>query len=220
MWWAGPQGERGYHAHRLPAAVHRGRTPPHHPPPRSRAVPARQAGALGAQAQGGVAEPAVERAAPAQSPRADDLGRQTGRRTSVRRVTMNGVARLGVGIELVGRRHEVSVLTAALDRAAAGKPTGILMSGDAGVGKSRLVAEAVEHAAKDGFAVLVGRCLDTAESALPYLPFTEIVGALAATHTELVEEHAALRHLLPGGFAEGTQRGENRDLGQLRVFDA
>jgi DNA-binding CsgD family transcriptional regulator/tetratricopeptide (TPR) repeat protein len=133
---------------------------------------------------------------------------------------MTGVARLGVGIELVGRRHEMSALTGALDRAAVGKPTGLLMSGDAGVGKSRLVAEAVERAAGAGFTVLVGRCLDTAESALPYLPFTEIVGALSATHPELVAEHLALRHLLPGGFARVAAGGEQRDLGQLQVFDA
>ncbi len=133
---------------------------------------------------------------------------------------MTRVARLGVGIELVGRRHEVSVLTAALERAAAGRPTGVLMSGDAGVGKSRLVAEAVERGVAAGFTVLVGRCLDTAESALPYLPFTEIVGTLAATHPALVTEHVALRHLLPGGPAVGTATGEPRDLGQLQVFDA
>jgi DNA-binding CsgD family transcriptional regulator/tetratricopeptide (TPR) repeat protein len=133
---------------------------------------------------------------------------------------MTGVARLGIGIELVGRRHEVSALTAALERAAAGRPTGVLMSGDAGVGKSRLVAEAVERGAAAGFTVLVGRCLDTAESTLPYLPFTEIVGTLAATHPALVAEHVALRHLLPGGFAAGTATGEPRDLGQLQVFDA
>jgi DNA-binding CsgD family transcriptional regulator/tetratricopeptide (TPR) repeat protein len=133
---------------------------------------------------------------------------------------MTGVARLGIGIELVGRRHEVSALTAALDGAAAGTPAGVLMAGDAGVGKSRMVAEAAGRAAAAGFTVLVGRCLDTAESALPYLPFTEVVGTLAATHPELVAEHVALRHLLPGGFARAGGTGEWRDLGQLQVFDA
>ena len=131
---------------------------------------------------------------------------------------MTGVARLGVGIELVGRRQEVSALAGALEQARTGRPTGVLVSGDAGVGKSRLVAEAAERAAASGFTVLVGRCLDTAESALPYLPFTEIVGTLAATHPALVAEHVALRHLLPN--APGAGSVEPRDLGQLQVFDA
>ncbi|HEY4418599.1 MAG TPA: AAA family ATPase, partial [Pseudonocardia sp.] len=133
---------------------------------------------------------------------------------------MTGVARLGVGIGLVGRKPEISALAAALDRAATGRPTGVLLSGDAGVGKSRLVAETVERAAAAGFTVLLGRCIDTAESALPYLPFTEIVGSLAGAHPELVDDHPAMRHLLPGGYPRGTQNGEDRDLGQLRVFDA
>lgn len=133
---------------------------------------------------------------------------------------MTGVARLGVGIGLVGRRREMSALGAALFRAAGGTPTGVVLSGDAGVGKSRLVTEAVERAASTGFTVLVGRCLDTAESSLPYLPFTEVVGALAAAQPELVAGHTALRHLLPRGIPREEQAGENRDLGQLRVFDA
>jgi DNA-binding CsgD family transcriptional regulator/tetratricopeptide (TPR) repeat protein len=134
---------------------------------------------------------------------------------------MTGVGRLGVGIELVGRQTEVKALTAALERAAAGRPTGLLLSGDAGVGKSRLVAEATERAAAAGFTVLVGRCLDTGDSALPYLPFTEIVGALAATRPDLVAEHAALAHLLPGDVRRAEPRHrEDGQLGQLQVFDA
>jgi DNA-binding CsgD family transcriptional regulator len=132
---------------------------------------------------------------------------------------MTGVARLGIGIGLVGRRHEVSALATALDRAAAGSPSAVLLSGDAGVGKSRLVAETTARAAREGFAVLTGRCLDTAEAALPYLPFTEVVGALAARHPELVAGHAALRHLLPGELSRGDPAAD-RALGQLRVFDA
>ena len=91
---------------------------------------------------------------------------------------MTGVARLGVGIGLVGRRAEMTALGAALERAVDGRPTGVLMAGDAGVGKSRMVAETIERAASVGYAVLTGRCLDSS-AALPYLPFTEIVGQLA-----------------------------------------
>ena len=133
---------------------------------------------------------------------------------------MTDVARLGVGIELVGRRAELATLTAALERAAAGRPAGVLLAGDAGVGKSRLLTELVERAAGLGYPVLIGRCLDTAESALPYLPFTEIVGRLADTHPELVERHTALRHLLPGHHPRDEQAVEDRRLGQVRVFDA
>lgn len=132
---------------------------------------------------------------------------------------MTGVARLGIGIELVGRRHEVSALGSALDRALAGRPTAVLLSGDAGVGKSRLVTEAGERAAAAGFTVLVGRCLDSA-AALPYLPFAEIIGRLAVSRPELVAAHPELRRLLPGHRATPDPAAEDRELGQLRVFDA
>ncbi|OJY52520.1 LuxR family transcriptional regulator [Pseudonocardia sp. 73-21] len=132
---------------------------------------------------------------------------------------MTGVARLGIGIGLVGRRHEVSALGSALDRARAGRPTGVLLSGDAGVGKSRLVTETSARASGSGFTVLVGRCLDSAAT-LPYLPFTEIVGRLAATRPELVAAHPELRRLLPSHRAAPDPVPEDRELGQLRVFDA
>jgi DNA-binding CsgD family transcriptional regulator/tetratricopeptide (TPR) repeat protein len=135
---------------------------------------------------------------------------------SVRHVTMSGVARLGVGIELVGRRAEMGALGAALERAAEGKPTGILLAGDAGVGKSRLVTETVERAAAAGYAVLTGRCLDSSAS-LPYLPFTEVVGQLVASSPEQLTEHPELSRLLPGHLSV---EAVDRELGQLRVFDA
>lgn len=133
---------------------------------------------------------------------------------------MTDVTRLGVGIGLVGRRAEIAALAAALDRARASTPAAVLLSGEAGVGKSRLVAEAVARARAAGFAVLSGRCLDTAESALPYLPFTEVVGTIAAVYPDLATEHTALRHLLPGAPTRGAPGGSDRDMGQLQVFDA
>ena len=131
---------------------------------------------------------------------------------------MADMARLGVGLELVGRQRELAELTAALERAASGRAAGVLLDGDAGVGKSRLIAEAVAHAEAAGFTVLVGRCLDTAESSLPYLPFAEVVGRLATTHAEVLDARPELRRLLPGGKPPGEQR--DRELAQLRVFDA
>ncbi|MGC1286248.1 MAG: ATP-binding protein, partial [Streptosporangiaceae bacterium] len=59
---------------------------------------------------------------------------------------------------LVGRETELRRLLALLDDAAAGRPVVALVSGDAGVGKTRLVTELSEAARGRGFAVLTGRC--------------------------------------------------------------
>jgi hypothetical protein len=46
----------------------------------------------------------------------------------------------------------------------------VLLAGDAGVGKTRLLTELRDRAVDDGWQVLAGHCLDFADSALPYLP--------------------------------------------------
>ncbi|ODU00497.1 MAG: hypothetical protein ABS81_23450 [Pseudonocardia sp. SCN 72-86] len=133
---------------------------------------------------------------------------------------MSDVPRLGVGIPLVGRRDELRALSAALDAAAAGSAGAVLLAGEAGVGKTRLIAETVAHAHSAGFAVLTGRCLDTGEATLPYLPFTEALRGLAAERPDLVDAHPPLHRLLPGSRPREEVSAGERDLGQLRVFDA
>ncbi|MGH7867765.1 MAG: ATP-binding protein, partial [Candidatus Dormibacteraceae bacterium] len=54
---------------------------------------------------------------------------------------MDLVPRLGSGIALVGRSAELEWLRAGLTRADAGTAGAMLISGDAGVGKSRLLDE-------------------------------------------------------------------------------
>jgi DNA-binding CsgD family transcriptional regulator/tetratricopeptide (TPR) repeat protein len=131
---------------------------------------------------------------------------------------MADVARLGAGVPLVARRTEMRTLRSALRRAAGGQAIGLLVSGDAGVGKSRLTDELVAQARQEGCAVLMGRCLDTAEAALPYLPFAEVTRELAALDPQLVADHMALGRLLPDHAPEGY--GEEGNLGQLQLFDA
>ncbi|WP_098958626.1 helix-turn-helix transcriptional regulator [Pseudonocardia sp. N23] len=133
---------------------------------------------------------------------------------------MSDVPRLGVGIPLVGRRDELRALSAALDAAAAGTAGAVLLAGEAGVGKTRLVAETVGRAHAAGFAVLTGRCLDTGEATLPYLPFTEALRVLATDRPDLVDAHPPLHRLLPGSRPREEVSAGERDLGQLRVFDA
>src|SRR5215467_7276001 len=74
------------------------------------------------------------------------------------------------GQRLVGRDGELRRLLDLLDDAAEGRrPTHALISGDAGVGKTRLVSELAGRAAGRGFTVLSGRCAELGDS-IPYLP--------------------------------------------------
>jgi DNA-binding CsgD family transcriptional regulator len=61
---------------------------------------------------------------------------------------------------LVGRDGELGVLRSALDRVAAGHGTTLVVLGEAGVGKSRLVREAAADAGDRGLPVLVGRAVE------------------------------------------------------------
>jgi DNA-binding NarL/FixJ family response regulator len=80
-------------------------------------------------------------------------------------------------------------------------PAAVLLSGDAGVGKTRLLAELRDRAEQAGWRVLVGHCLDFGESALPYLPFSEAFGRLATESPTvartLVEASPAIARLMP-----------------------
>src|SRR5260370_911328 len=71
--------------------------------------------------------------------------------------------------KLVGRAAEFGRLIRVLDQAAAEEPMVALVSGDAGMGKTRLVAELATVAAARGFVVLSGRCAELGDS-VPYLP--------------------------------------------------
>ena len=73
----------------------------------------------------------------------------------------------------VGRVEEVQVLEAARRWAADGEPAVVLVGGEAGVGKTRLVAELTARCAADGTRVLSGGCVPVGGGALPYAPMVE-----------------------------------------------
>jgi DNA-binding CsgD family transcriptional regulator len=149
---------------------------------------------------------------------------------------MPTVARLGSGIPLVARGREMRRLRAALDRAAAGSAGAVLLSGDAGVGKSRLVDELTRVAEEQDVLVLTGRCVDVGETGLPYLPFAEAFRqvprdaltaagarpALGRLLPELAVPPAAERHAESGAGLLAPEAGVRmaQDLGQLQLFDA
>jgi predicted ATPase len=82
------------------------------------------------------------------------------------------------GEVFVGRTAELEQLGRALDAAAAGRGATVLVAGEVGIGKTRLVAELDRRARGAGFEVLLGRCIDLVDTQLPYQPFVEALRAL------------------------------------------
>ncbi|SEG80921.1 regulatory protein, luxR family [Thermomonospora echinospora] len=128
---------------------------------------------------------------------------------------------------LVGRRDELGALVAALDRAEAGQSGVVLVSGDAGVGKSRLVAELCATARRRGGLVLVGQCAELGES-MPYLPLADALWTATRDPRVPADRLTVLRaaldsrpvlgRLLPDGA--GPAGGDASGLAQQRLFGA
>jgi class 3 adenylate cyclase len=83
-----------------------------------------------------------------------------------------GTASFAGGIPFVGRAGELARLDAALECAEAGEGAVVFVTGEPGIGKTRLVAEFVALARQRGARVLAGRCFE-GEGARPYAPFAE-----------------------------------------------
>ncbi len=80
---------------------------------------------------------------------------------------------------LAGRDDALAALLAAWREARAGTRRVALVTGEPGIGKTRLAAELVARVQSDGGAALAGRC--TMEGHVPYAPFAEALGALAVS---------------------------------------
>jgi DNA-binding CsgD family transcriptional regulator/tetratricopeptide (TPR) repeat protein len=74
----------------------------------------------------------------------------------------------------VGREGELNALNSLLDQAAVGEGAFVLISGEAGVGKTRLAMEAAAAAGRRNFRVFTGACRES-EGAPPYAPFVDIL---------------------------------------------
>ena len=81
---------------------------------------------------------------------------------------------------MVGRAAELARLLSHVDRAATGGASAVLLAGDAGVGKTRLLDEFAGAAAARGVRVLTGHCVDLGDVGLPYLPFVDLLRPVAA----------------------------------------
>jgi DNA-binding CsgD family transcriptional regulator/tetratricopeptide (TPR) repeat protein len=134
---------------------------------------------------------------------------------------------------LVGRASELQTLGAALARAADGSPTIVVVAGEAGIGKTRLLDRFVADALAAGpdLHVLRGGCLDLAEDGMPYAPISEALRGFlrgrtyARVRDGLGASRDDLSRLLPGigairrRDAEPDAPGDARTgLDQARLF--
>src|SRR5881628_1872507 len=84
----------------------------------------------------------------------------------------------------VGRHHELVELRAGLEDAVTGRGRFLLVVGEAGIGKTRLVEELSHEAAERGHLVLWGRCWE-GEGAPPYWPWIQVIRAyLRIAHSD------------------------------------
>jgi predicted ATPase len=118
---------------------------------------------------------------------------------------------------LIGRDHPAGILRAEIARAAASHGGLVLVTGEAGIGKTTLVTGAAESARELGAVVLSGTCWDSG-SAPGYWPWVQVMRALrrAATPDERAKAEAA------AGPAVGVLLGEApaSEIDEFQLHDA
>jgi DNA-binding CsgD family transcriptional regulator/tetratricopeptide (TPR) repeat protein len=104
---------------------------------------------------------------------------------------------------LVGRDDELDVAIEAAERVAAGRSSHLLVSGEAGVGKTRFAQAVAEAAVGRGFYHLRGGSVRLGSSELPYAPIAEALRAMArdldaaALAAVLADDGAILARIVP-----------------------
>jgi tetratricopeptide (TPR) repeat protein len=125
----------------------------------------------------------------------------------------------------VGRESEMQRLADARDAARGGESRTVVVTGDAGLGKTRLATDLRRAAVERGMATMWGGCAE-AELSLPYLPFLEAIGNhLAQTDLTSLRPHLAahreLAWLFPQlGLEEPPRDPSDPVQGKLRLFEA
>jgi predicted ATPase len=127
-------------------------------------------------------------------------------------------------VPLIGRAAELARLAAAVDRAGSGRGCAVLIAGEPGVGKSRLVTEALAVAARRGFTILTGSAYPTYGD-LAYAPFLAALGPYL-DGLDSARADALVRGLPDlGRLFSGLRTEPPRDLGdpgleRARLLDA
>ena len=126
-------------------------------------------------------------------------------------------------VPLVGRERELTVLRAAASSAAAGNPGAVLVAGEAGVGKTRLLRAMLEDPPRPEALVVRAQCVDLGDPGLPYLAMVDLVRdvqAVAAADPEVasvLDRRSVVTTLTDPYAARDAPVDESR---RLQLFDA
>jgi predicted ATPase/DNA-binding CsgD family transcriptional regulator len=107
-------------------------------------------------------------------------------------------ATVGADLPLVARGAELAVLTGAIEAAKDGRGEAVLLTGEAGVGKTRLLLEAQDEAKRQGLMVLKGRAVQSGGAYRPLVEAFARASARFADETELAGVRPILARVLPG----------------------
>ena len=125
------------------------------------------------------------------------------------------------GARMVGRGDHLRTLHAALARAAEGAPAAMLVTGELGVGKTRLVREFLASVEAEVFA---GTCVPVVGEPLPYAALTQALRGGSALVRQEVSRSPELARLLPGGGPAASESEEpaaaSGTASRLRLFQA
>ncbi len=103
---------------------------------------------------------------------------------------------------LIGRTADLAAFHLLIDQAKSGREQVALLCGEAGIGKSRLVAEVKTYAVSQGFLLLQGNCFQ-ADRAFPYAPFLDLLhsyfsnSSSLSRHNDLTASAQELSRFLP-----------------------
>ncbi len=130
----------------------------------------------------------------------------------------------GQASDLIGRTEELAQLSDVADRAVEDVAQMVLLSGDAGIGKSRLVGEFAARLEQSGWSTHLGHCIEFADRPLPFGPIVTILRSLLVDGPgdvrHMIGHHRAdLRTLLPELGGDGTA-GASFAGDVDRLFDA
>ena len=157
------------------------------------------------------------------------LAEPVSRRPSTVEPAANPLDRLAAGVH-VGREREVDELCEASDGALAGRGQLVLVSGEQGIGKTRLLEELTTYAHVRDALVLWGRCYE-GQGAPAYWPWMQVIRAYSVDHdpdalaetmgagaADIAQIVSEVRRRLPGLEPPPASVGEEQ--ARFRLFDS